>query len=47
MTMPHSAQRKRAFLVKTNEEAKSNKLAPRKKVALELLHHGLVHMYTR
>ena len=26
---------------------KSKKIAPRKKVALELLHHRLGHMYTR
>ena len=27
--------------------SKSSKIAPRKKVALELLHHKLVHIYTR
>ena len=27
--------------------SKSNKIAPRNKVSLELLYHGLGHMYTR
>ena len=39
MTMPHIEQRKHVFLVKTKENAKSKKVAPKKKVALELLHH--------
>ena len=39
MTMPHIEQRKHVFLVKTKEKAKSKKVAPKKKVALELLHH--------
>ena len=30
VTLPHSAQRKHAFLVKIKEKAKSNKLEPRK-----------------
>ena len=46
-TLPHSAPRKHAFLVKTKEKAKSNKIAPRNKVALEILHHRLGHRSTR
>ena len=45
--MSHIAQRKHAFLGKTKEISKSNKVAPRKKVVLELLHHRLEHIYTR
>ena len=45
--MPHSAHRKHEFLVKTNEKDKSNKMAPRNKVSLELLHHRLGHKSTR
>ena len=46
VTMPHSAQRKHAFLVKTKEKEKPEKVAPKKKVALELLHHRLGHRST-
>ena len=34
-------------MVKEKEKAKSNKIAPIKKVALELLHHRLGHISTR
>ena len=47
MTLPHIEQRKHVFLVKIKIKAKSNKLAPRKKVSLELLHQILGHRYTR
>ena len=40
-TMPHSAKRKHILLVKTKEKARSKKVAPKNKVALELLHHRL------
>ena len=45
--MPHIAHKKHAFLVKTKEKSKSKKVAPRKKVAWELLHHILGPIYTR
>ena len=45
VTLLHSAQRKHALLVKI--KSKSTKLAPWNKVALELLHHRLVHRSTR
>ena len=45
VTLPHTAQRKHAFLGKIKWE--SNKLVPRKKVALELLYHILGHISTR
>ena len=44
--MPQSAHRKHAFLVKTKEKAKSNKIEPRMRVTLELLHHILGHRST-
>ena len=47
VTLPHSAQRKHAFLVKIMEESKKNKVPARKKIALELLHQRLGHRYTR
>ena len=47
MTLPHSAQRKHEFLVKTKEKARSKKVTPRKKVALELLRHRLGHRSPR
>ena len=47
VTLPHSAQRKHIFLAKIKKVSKSKKLAPRKKVALELLHHILGHRSTR
>ena len=34
-------------MVKTKEKSKSNEVAPRNKVALELLHHTLGHRYIR
>ena len=44
VTLPHSAQQKHAFLGKIKQMSKSNKIALRKKVALELLHHRLRHI---
>ena len=43
VTLPHSAQRKHAFLGKILEKSKKNKLPARKKIALELLHQILGH----
>ena len=43
VTLPHSAQRKHAFLGKIMEKWKKNKLPARKKIALELLHQRLGH----
>ena len=45
-TLPHSAQRKHAFWGKIKQMSKSNKRAPRKKVALVLLHYRLRHIST-
>ena len=36
VTLPHSAQRKHAFLVKIKNMSKKNKFPARKKIALEL-----------
>ena len=47
VTLPHSAQRKRAFLGKIKEISKTKKLPARKRIALELLHHILGHISTR
>ena len=47
VTLPHSAQRKHAFLGKIMEKSKKNKLPARKKIALELLHQRLGHISTR
>ena len=47
VNLPHIAQRKHVFLVKTKEISKSKKIAPRDNVALELLHYILGHIYTR
>ena len=47
VTLPHSAQRKHAFLGKIMEKSMENKLPARKKVALELLHQRLGHISTR
>ena len=47
VTLPHSAQRKHAFLGKILKKSKKNKLASRKKIVLELLHHRLGHRSTR
>ena len=46
VTLPHSAQRKYAFIVKIMEKSKKNKLPARKKTALELLHQILGHSST-
>ena len=46
VTLPHRAQRKHAFLGEIKQMSKPKKLAPRNKVALELLHHGLGHIST-
>ena len=43
VTLPHSAQKKYDFLVKTKEMGKSKKVTPRRKFGLELLHHRLGH----
>ena len=45
--LPHIAQRKPAFLGKTKEISKTNKLPASKKIALGLLHKGLGHRSTR
>ena len=47
VTLPHSEQKKHAFLIKTKEKDKSKKLAPRNKFALKLFHHRLGHISTR
>ena len=47
VTLTQSAQRKHAFLGVIKKIYKSNKIAPRKKTALELLHHILEHISTR
>ena len=46
VNLPHISQRKHAFLVKTNEKATSNKIAPIDKVDLGFLHHILGHRST-
>ena len=47
VTLPHSEQRKHAFLGKTKEMSKKKKLPARKKIALVLLHQRLGHRSTR
>ena len=47
VTLPHSAQRKHAFLGKIKDMSKKNKLPARKKIDLELLHKILGHRSTR
>ena len=47
VTLPHSAQRKHAFLGKIKNMSKKNKFPARKKTALELLHQILGHRSTR
>ena len=47
VTLPHSAQRKHAFLGKIKDMSKKKKLPARKKIALKLLHQGLGHRSTR
>ena len=46
VTLPHSAQRKHVFLGKIKGMSKKNKLPPKKKIALELLHQILGHRST-
>ena len=46
VTLPHSAQRKNAFLGEIKEMSKKEKLQSRKKIALELLHQRLGHRST-
>ena len=45
VTLPHSAKRKHSFLGEI--KSKSEKLEPRNKFALIVLHHKLGHIYTR
>ena len=47
VTLPHIAQQKHEFLGEIKQTSKSKKIEPRKKFALELLHHILRHRYTR
>ena len=47
VTLPHSAQRKHAFLVKTKEKSKSQKQITNNKVYLVLLHQILGHRYKK
>ena len=47
VTLPHSAQRKHAFLGKIKEMSKTKKLPSRKKIDLELLHKKLGNRSTR
>ena len=47
VTLSHSAERKHAFWEEINQMSKSKKIAPRKKVALELLHYILGHISPR
>ena len=47
VTLPHSAQWKHALWGEIKQMSKSKKITPRKKVALELIHHILRHISTR
>ena len=47
ITLPHSAQRKHAFIGKIKNMSKKNKFPAGKKIGLELLHQRLGHRYTR
>ena len=47
VTLPHIAQRKRAFTGKIKNMSKKNKFPARKKIALELLRQILRHRSTR
>ena len=47
VTLPHSAHQKHVFLGEIIQMSKSKKIAPRKKVDLELLHHIFGHRSTR
>ena len=46
VTLPHSAQKKHSFWGEIKRMSKWKKIAPRKKVGLELLHHILGHIST-
>ena len=46
VTLPHSAQRKHAFLRKIKEMSKKKKIPARKRIDLELLHQRLCHRST-
>ena len=45
--LPHSAQRKHAFIGKIKNMSKKNKFPAERKITLELLHQILVHIFTR
>ena len=47
VTLPHSAQRKHAFLGEIKEMSKTKKLPARREIDLELLHQRLGHRSTR
>ena len=47
VTLPYSAQRKRAFIGKIKNMSKKTNFPVRKKIALELLHQRLGHISTR
>ena len=47
VTLPHTAQQKYEFLVKTKENSKPQKQIPKKKLSLEWLHQRLGHRSTR
>ena len=47
VTLPHSPQRKHAFLGGIKQMSKTKKLPSRKKIALELLHQILGHRSNR
>ena len=47
VTLPHSSQRKHAFIGKNKNMSKINKFPVRKKIALELLHQRLGQRSTR
>ena len=47
ITLPHSAQRKHAFFGEIKQISQSKKIATRKGVSLELLHHILGHISNR
>ena len=47
VTIPHSAQRKHAFIGKIKNMSKKNKFPARNKIALELLNQRLGHRSTR
>ena len=46
VTLPHSAQRKHLFLVKTKENSTPQKQIPKKKCSLGLLYQRLLHRST-